>query len=177
MTAVGLGAMEGVAPPIMAAATTQAKTDPMADMRYIPDQRQNNLARIGLPARIQQAALSVYYSSLGRPNTVGIAFDGWVMDYPDPEDILDIKFNSKSPLNDHNYANPDVDKLLDAARSEQNKDKRLDLYRQAEKLIIADGVWIPLYFQTSHQVVNAAVKGWFNPPMVLPRLRFIEVTR
>ena len=50
-------------------------------------------------------------------------------------------------------------------------------YRQAEKLVLADAPWLPLYFSTVHQVVNTAVKGWFDPPMVVPRLRFIEVTR
>ena len=102
---------------------------------------------------------------------------GWVMDYPDPEDLLDLKFNSKSPLNDQNYSNPDVDKLLDQARTDQDTNHRLDLYRQAEKLLINDASWLPLYYSVSHQVVNASVKGWFEPPMVLPRLRFVEVSR
>ena len=101
---------------------------------------------------------------------------GWVMDYPDPEDILDLKFHSKSPLNDGDYANPAVDKLLDEARTLGDANKRLDLYRQAEKLIVQDAAWLPLYFTVSHQVVSPKVKGWFEPPMVLPRLRFVEVS-
>ncbi|MEI6136926.1 MAG: peptide ABC transporter substrate-binding protein [Chloroflexota bacterium] len=101
----------------------------------------------------------------------------WIMDYPDPEDILDIKFHSKSPLNDSGYANAAVDKLLDEARSDQNADHRLGLYRQAEKLLIDDAAWLPLYYSLSHQVVNAAVSGWFEPPMVVPRLRFVSVNR
>ena len=102
---------------------------------------------------------------------------GWVMDYPDPEDLLDIKFHSKSPLNDNNYANPEVDAILDRARTEQNAERRLDMYRQVEKMLIQDGAWLPLYYSVAHQVVNPALKGWITPPMVLPRLRFIEVKR
>ena len=102
---------------------------------------------------------------------------GWVMDYPDPEDVMDLKFYSTSSLNEQSYSNPAVDKLLDAARSEKDTNQRLDLYRQAEKLIIADAPWLPLYYSLAHQVVSPSVKGWFEPPMVLPRLRFVEVTR
>ena len=102
---------------------------------------------------------------------------GWIMDYPDPEDVLDLKFHSKATLNDIGYSNPDVDKLLIQARTEQDSAKRLDQYRQAEKLIIADAPWLPLYFAAAHQVVNPAVKGWIDPPMVVPRLRFLEVVR
>ena len=38
--------------------------------------------------------------------------------------------------------------------------------------------WIPLYFSVSHVVISTeAVEGWFEPPMVVPRLRFIQVNR
>jgi oligopeptide transport system substrate-binding protein len=102
---------------------------------------------------------------------------GWVMDYPDPEDVLDLKFHSKSTLNDIGYANPEVDRILEAARIERDPGKRLAQYQDVEKRLIDDGAWLPLYFGGSHQVVNASVKGWFNPPMVIPRLRFVSVER
>src|SRR3546814_11301484 len=41
---------------------------------------------------------------------------GWIMDYPDPEDILDLKFHSDSALNDIVYSNPEVDRILDQDR-------------------------------------------------------------
>ncbi|MCK9485752.1 MAG: peptide ABC transporter substrate-binding protein [Dehalococcoidia bacterium] len=102
---------------------------------------------------------------------------GWIMDYPDPEDILDLLFHSGSQLNSTNYANPQVDALLDQARTEQDAETRLSLYREAQELMIEDAVWLPLYFGTAHQVVKAEVSGWFEPPMVIPRLRYVEVDR
>ncbi len=102
---------------------------------------------------------------------------GWIMDYPDPEDILDLKFHSGSELNDLNYKNADVDALLNSARVERDPQRRLQLYQDAEKKIVEDAVWLPLYFSNSHVVVKPEVKNWFEAPMVIPRLRFIEVTR
>ena len=102
---------------------------------------------------------------------------GWIMDYPDPEDILDLKFHSGSSLNDVNYANAEVDGLLERARTERDPEARLQLYQRAERLIVEDAAWLPLYFSQSHVVINEAVIGWFEPPMVIPRLRFIEVDR
>jgi hypothetical protein len=43
--------------------------------------------------------------------------------------------------------------------------------------LINDAVWLPLYFTENHEVVNPAVKGWFDRPMVIPRLRFLSVER
>lgn len=105
-------------------------------------------------------------------------FNGaWIMDYPDPEDILDLKFHSGSQLNDLGYENPVVDDLLERARVELDPELRLELYRDAEELIVQDAAWLPLYFSQAHVVVKEAVTGWFEPPMVIPRLRFVEVNR
>ena len=100
---------------------------------------------------------------------------GWIMDYADPEDILDLKFHSASALNDVKYANSDVDALLEGARTELDPVARLALYQQAEETIVQDAAWVPLYFLQAHVVVAERVTGWFEPPMVIPRLRFVSV--
>ena len=100
---------------------------------------------------------------------------GWIMDYPDPENILDLKFHSESTENNENYSNQEVDKLLELARSENDIEKRKNYYQQAEKLILDEVPWIPTYFPSSHYVVNKKIKKWVEPPMTVPRLRFIEI--
>lgn len=132
--------------------------------------------QIGLNISIRQTDFATFLADqdAGRLQAFNA---GWIMDYPDPEDILDVKFHSGSPLNDVDYKNPEVDKLLDAARIEANASRRLDLYRQVEKKIVDEAAWLPLYFQQVHVVVKDAVKNWFEPPMVVPRLRFVELAR
>jgi oligopeptide transport system substrate-binding protein len=102
---------------------------------------------------------------------------GWIMDYPDPESILDVKLHSGSSLNDVSYENPEYDSLIEQARVEEDPEERLRLYGEAERLAVEDAVWIPLYFSEMHVVVSEDVQGWFEPPMILPRLRHIQVTR
>ena len=102
--------------------------------------------------------------------------DGWSMDYPDPESVIDLKFHSTSPLNDVRYENTEVDSLIEAARVEQDPERRLQFYRDAEKILIDEAAWVPLYFPLSHVVVSPRVEGWFDPPLIMPRLRFITVT-
>ena len=131
---------------------------------------------LGIEVRIQQTDFATFLDDQdsGRLQMFNA---GWIMDYPDPEDILDLKFHSDSTLNDVGYSNVEVDALLTQARVEQDSGTRLALYQEAERLIIEDAAWLPLYFSQSHVVVNADVKGWFEPPMVLPRLRFVIVDR
>ncbi len=129
---------------------------------------------LGLEVEIRQTDFGTFLSD-ANAGRLQMFNGGWIMDYPDPEDILDLKFHSSSQLNDIGYDNPEVDALLEAARTEQDAPARLDLYREAELAIIDDVAWLPLYFSRSHIVVNSDVKGWFDPPMVIPRLRFVSI--
>ena len=131
---------------------------------------------LGVEVRIQQTDFATFLEDQdsGRLQMFNA---GWIMDYPDPEDILDLKFHTESELNDVGYSNPEVDEILDRARTEQDGAARLALYQEAERLIIEDAAWLPLYFSRTHVVVNADVDGWFEPPMVIPRLRHVTVNR
>jgi oligopeptide transport system substrate-binding protein len=131
---------------------------------------------LGLEVEIRQTDFATFLAEQDN-NELQMFNAGWIMDYPDPEDILDLKFHSESDLNDFGYENSDVDALLEQARTEQDPELRLALYRDAEQAIIDDAVWLPLYFSQSHIVVNETVEGWFEPPMVIPRLRFVTVNR
>jgi len=102
---------------------------------------------------------------------------GWIADYVDPQNFLDIKFHSGSANNETKYSNPEVDSLLEQARTEQDQAKRLDLYRQAEEKIVEDEPWIPLYHGKSNALIKPSVKGYFIPPFVIPNLRYVSVTR
>ena len=58
---------------------------------------------------------------------------GWIADYPDPENFLDILFHSESSNNHTHYSNPEVDALLMKARVETDETARYALYNQAEQ--------------------------------------------
>lgn len=131
---------------------------------------------LGIEVRIEQTDFATILARQDE-GSLQMFNAGWIMDYPDPEDILDLKFYSGSALNDVNYNNAEVDAILEEARVEQDAGRRLELYQQAERLIIEDAAWLPLYFSQAHVVINADVEGWFEPPMVIPRLRFVQVNR
>ena len=100
---------------------------------------------------------------------------GWVADYPDPEDFLDLLFHSESVENHTSYSNPDVDLLLEAARVEGNSDARLAMYQEAEEVIVDDAPWLPLWFSRSYYLVQPYVKGFSPAPMVIPYLKDVWV--
>lgn len=95
---------------------------------------------------------------------------GWSADYPDPQDFLDLLFHSASPLNHGGYAEPEVDALLEQARTEGDEARRLALYGEAERRILGDAAWLPLFTGVESWLVAPYVRGFSIPPIVLPRL-------
>ena len=67
---------------------------------------------LGLNVEIKQLDFATFIADQ-QANKLQMFNAGWIMDYPDPEGLIDLKFHSKSTLNDQNYSNPAVDRLLD----------------------------------------------------------------
>ncbi len=70
----------------------------------------------------------------------------WAADLPEPDNFLYRLFYSQSRSNMTRYRNERVDRILDRARAEQVYLKRLELYREAERLIMEDAPLIPLSY-------------------------------
>jgi oligopeptide transport system substrate-binding protein len=92
---------------------------------------------------------------------------GWLADYPSMDDFLYPLFQSgTSGANTFTfYSNPTVDKLLNQARGTLDQTQRLQIYAQAEKLILADAPVIPLYFYREYYINNTRVLGQYIDPM------------
>jgi oligopeptide transport system substrate-binding protein len=105
--------------------------------------------------------------------------DGWIMDYPDPEDVLDIKFHSrtdpKDTTKDTMYSNPWVDELLANARVEQSAERRMGIYKQVEELIVADAPWVPLCNSVDYVLTKPNVKGAVYASAIYPWLGSVHI--
>ncbi len=107
-----------------------------------------------------------YYEGLAE-GAFQMRFAGWMADYPDPENFLDVLLHSQSRGNHSGYANPDVDRLLEQARLEADTEKRAALYRAAERLAVEDAAVIPLFFNIDYHLVKPRVKGLNFTPLGL----------
>ena len=104
---------------------------------------------IGVEVEIQQVEWATYLQDLNKKKFQAYAGLAWEADYPDPQDFLDILFHSESEINHGGYTNPELDAVLEDARVEQDIARRMELYREAEKIIVEDAAWVPCGTQGS----------------------------
>jgi ABC-type oligopeptide transport system substrate-binding subunit len=95
----------------------------------------------------------------------------------DPQNFLDLKFHSESGNNETKYRNLEVDDLLERARTETDQATRLDLYQQAEEIIVQEAAWIPLFHSKNNALIKPDVQDYFIAPFVIPNLRYVSLTR
>ncbi|MEO6456676.1 MAG: peptide ABC transporter substrate-binding protein [Chloroflexia bacterium] len=104
-------------------------------------------------------------------------FSGWCADYPDPENFADALFHSKAQQNEGHYSNPTLDALLEKARIERDVTKRIDMYQQAEQIIIADVPAIFLNHDLAFTLVKPRIKGYVFSPIDIPIERYLSIQK
>jgi oligopeptide transport system substrate-binding protein len=148
---------------------------PALDVEIVADMWETEL---GVKAEIQQVEWATYLQDLNRERLQAFGGLGWEADYPDPQDFLDILFHSESPGNHGQYSNSKVDSWVEEARTEQDPQKRSDLYNLAEQEIISDAAWLPLWFDTQGQaLIKPQIQGYKFTPLIVPKLGEIWIKK
>lgn len=131
---------------------------------------------LGVDIAIQQTEWATFLSDISREeNPYQMYSLGWIADYPDPENFLDVLFHSEKGENHMGYSNSELDELLEKARTEQDAEERLELYQEAEQMIINDAPWVPLFYEVEYWLTKPYVKGMIYPPMIIPKLQYVSI--
>ncbi len=132
---------------------------------------------LGLQINVEQTPWAQFLTDLNSPDIPYQMYQlGWIADYPDPQNFLEILFHSQSAQNHGHYSNPEVDALLDQARGTQDVADRLALYQQAEQMILDDAAWIPIYFDVENWLVKPYVQNFTAPPIKIPKFQYVSIT-
>jgi len=84
---------------------------------------------------------------------------GWIEDYPDPQDTLDL-FLTGSPNNNMNFSNAQVDSLVKQGDTMQDLNARIAAYNQAEEIAVDQVAWVPILQAKNIYVFQNYVKGF-----------------
>ena len=163
---------EGALPPIVLSVSGTSGYLSSQD-RAILSMLEENL---GIEVTVEEVEWSYFLRDINERRYAFFAA-GWIGDYPDSQNFIDLLFHSDSSQNHTGYSSPEVDELLERARIETDPEQRTELYRQAERLIVDDAPWIPLTHGAVYVLVKPHVKGYRATGAVSPWLNHIALER
>lgn len=97
-----------------------------------------------------------------RAGEYDVARNGWVMDYNDPSNMLDL-FCTSNGNNDGKYANPDFDAAIDASRVADSAEHFAQLHK-AEDILMEDTGCLPIAYYNDYWLQSPTLKGTWHSP-------------
>ena len=131
---------------------------------------------LGVTITVQNLDPEVYLDSERVADYGQLTTSGWCADYPDPENFADTLFHTGAEMNKGNYSNPEVDRILEEARVEPDVTRRIELYQQAEQMIVDDAPALFLSHSESYELVKPYVQGYvLSPVSTFPAIKFLSI--
>jgi peptide/nickel transport system substrate-binding protein len=140
--------------------------------RYLQDKEMaeamaGQLAKVGVKARVVAHEWGLYVSKMTAYQLGALSLWGWGNWALDADNSLwprlRTALNFPKVTSTEAYSNPELDKLLDEARGILDQERRLHLYRQAQRLIVEDAPYIFLYQLKDLYGVSTRIKWQPRP--------------
>lgn len=139
-------------PPITLSYNTEEAQAKIA--QAVQDMWQKNL---GVHVKLENQEWNVYYENV-KNGKFQVARMGWTGDFNDPINFLEI-FRTKEGNNHTNWEKKEYADLLTASSREGDAQKRKEILRNAEKILVDEMPVIPFYFKSTVYAKNPNLKG------------------
>jgi peptide/nickel transport system substrate-binding protein len=133
----------------------------VATRQYV-DVIRSYLNKVGIPVEIQTMENNTLLAQL-RQGSFQMTTNRWVGGNQDPIFLRDLFHSKEIPTetrasrNRSRYQNPEFDTIIDEAVNTADRDKAVDLYRQAQDIISRDLPMIPLWYPANMVVASRKV--------------------
>ena len=122
------------------------------------------LEHLGVKVSIRTLDRTAYMSKLYNWE-MDFGFLRFVADYMDPRNMLDMTWHSQPKgAGRHDWANAGFDALVESAGSELDPERRTELYRQAEEILVGDYGAAFVFHPLTMQLRKSNLKGYTRYP-------------
>jgi oligopeptide transport system substrate-binding protein len=131
----------------------------------VPPEEIEVIVEVTAPPEVVEVTVEVpAEEGLGRGCTFNAYRMGWVMDYGDAENILNVVFHPDSPFQYTFWDDQDFRDLVSEALMEFDPDVRAELWKQAEQIMMTDyAAVIPLFYYDRTAVLRPDIEAVFPP--------------
>lgn len=136
--------------------------------------------QIGVKTELFNSETAVHYDSL-RAGDFDIGRAGWLLDYSDPSNTLDLLRKGIEQGGTTNwgnnygrYSNDEFEALMNSATTEQDLAVRAKMLGDAEKIAMDETAAFPIYWYIAQNVVSPKVTGFVSNASDIHRTRWLS---
>ena len=122
----------------------------------------------GVKVKIERVPADGYWSKYWMK--VPLCMSNWNM-RPTADEILSTAYHSEAKWNESDFKNPELSRLIVAARGEKDMEKRKELYAQAQKLLSDEGGVVISYFKSVFMAMRKEVQNFHPHPVAWMNFR------
>ncbi|MCP4386194.1 MAG: peptide ABC transporter substrate-binding protein [Hyphomicrobiales bacterium] len=130
---------------------------------------------LGVEVTLLNTEVKVHYADLQENDFAGVARAGWLADYNDPVNFLDL-LKTGVTNNYGRWSNAEFDSLLDQAAEETDLEARAQLLFAAEKIAMEETAAVPIYYYVTRNMVSPKVSGFKDNVRDIHRTRWMSKT-
>lgn len=150
---------------------------PSSTARHMGEFIKNELGKIGIKIDI---VVNTFPSFLNKARTGQLQFwqGGWAMDYPDPENTIQLLLNkNKTPgLNTSNYNNPKMDKLFELLMSsDSNQNQKSQILKDIEEIVQSDLPWVMQYYSRKYILYHKNIKNFRHSDLIFNNYKYLKL--
>ncbi|MCG8490109.1 MAG: ABC transporter substrate-binding protein [Sneathiellales bacterium] len=140
---------------------------------------QADLAKIGVDVKIETYEWNTFLGKVnpGLEGKADMAEMAWMTNDPDTLPYLALRTGAwpdKGGFNSGYYSNPEVDKLLEAARQSTDQAERAKLYQQMQEIVYEDAPWAFIANWKQNAATSDAVKDFELQPSFFLLLKDVK---
>jgi peptide/nickel transport system substrate-binding protein/oligopeptide transport system substrate-binding protein len=130
--------------------------------KVVAEYVQQAWAEIGITLNVDIVEWSSF-TPMRRAGDYQISRNGWVGDYSDPSNMLDL-LCSTNGNNDGKYSSPDYDAAMQTSRTTTDLAKRSAALHKAEDILMEDAACLPIAYYNDFWLQNKSITGsWHSP--------------
>lgn len=102
---------------------------------------------------------------------------GWVLDYPDSENVLQLltTANLAPGPNNTNYSNPKYDALFQKLRLMEDGPQKHKLMKEMEEMVNDDLPWVMQYYSRNYILSHSYLKNFLYSDIIYNNLKYLKI--
>ncbi len=144
--------------------------------RQMGEYIKQELAQIGIQVNVSLNSFPAFLEK-SRKGDLQFWQGGWVLDYPDAENVLQLLNSANLPPgpNSSSYTNAEFDQLFDVLRTLEDGPEKFELMKKMEEIVNKDLPWIMQYYSRNYVLSHEYLKNYRYSDIISNHLKYLKI--